>query len=319
LNWSHILGLDRVIKEILDVVVPPLKRPELLQGSLKVPRSVLLFGPPGCGKSLLLKVLASQIDIPVFSVSAATLFSKWQGESQKMIHALYTVAWEEAPSIVFIDEFDGLFSSPVQQQSNVTTTSLAIQLQKELQQYMDGLKTPEINQTVTIGATNFPWHIQPSLLRRFDRILYIHPPAPNIILKLLEYLLSGIDHEITRKELYQLSEKFSGYTPDEIKKICETARLRSFTHLRKSRTGFSYLIKSPRALQFEDILASFSVLRPLILKLSSKPGVSTKEFRKWNKMFGIPDIIYPLQAWEYSGSVEQDLMERQYETPRGRN
>jgi vacuolar protein-sorting-associated protein 4 len=316
LTWNHVFGLDRVIKEILAVVIPPLKRPELLQGRLKAPRSVLLFGPPGCGKSLLLNVLASQVDIPVFNVSAATLLSKWQGESQKMIHALYTVAWEAAPSIVFIDEFDGLFSSPNQQQSNVATTSLAIQLQKELQQYMDGLKTPEINQTVTIGATNFPWHVQPSLLRRFDRILYIHPPSPSTIHKLLKHFLSGIDHTLTHKELLKLSEKFNGYTPDEIKKICEKAHLRTYDTLRQGSTSY-HPTKPPRALQVQDILVCFSLRRSFLRVCKLEEGVGTIRFRQWNRDFASPEIIYHVQGWEATSKVRKEQLEKEFGFPRG--
>lgn len=300
LNWSHVFGLDQVVQEIKKVVFPPLRHPELLQGNIKCPRSVLLFGPPGCGKTLILFVLAAEAGIPVFSVSAANLLSMWQGESQKKIRALFEAAWAKAPSIIFIDEFDGMFSSPSQKSGlfrrpQASTPSItAMQIQKELQQYMDGIKTPSINQTVTIAATNFPWHIQHSQLRRFDRILYVHPPTSQTIHRLLTHFLNGVDHTLTADDLYLLSLKLKGYTPDEIKKVCEEARLRM------------YDTNPPRVLKRTDIDECLTLVEPMLLQSKNEEGVGTRRFREWNVEFGRPHIKYPLEAWEKQDYTPKD-------------
>ncbi len=135
LTWADIIGLDQVVEELQKLIFLPLQRTELLQGNITTPRTVLLFGPPGCGKTHLVRVLASQVNVPVYSISAATLLSKWMGESQKMVHAYYQAAWANSPSIVFIDEFDGLFGSPSHASSGSEASTTAIQIQKELQQH----------------------------------------------------------------------------------------------------------------------------------------------------------------------------------------
>jgi SpoVK/Ycf46/Vps4 family AAA+-type ATPase len=297
LGWDNVFGLDQVVKVFQELIQLPLQRLELLEGDITAPRAILLFGPPGCGKSLLLAVLCSEADITVFDISAATLISKWQGETQKMVRALYTVSWREAPSIIFIDEFDGLFSSPSQLKGNPQASITAIQLQKELLQYMDGVKTPEVNQTVLVAATNFPRSIQPSLLRRFDRILYVHPPDSNTIRALLEHLLRGIDHTLTSYDLQRLSMLFRGYTPDEIKKVCEAARLCTYADLRLSPTKY-HPSHPPRALQSSDIEACLPLVEPMLKHLKDIEGVSTLRFRNWNRQFGRPHITYPLESWE---------------------
>lgn len=295
LSWNNVFGLDQAIKVFQESIQLPLQRGELLEGDITAPRALLLFGPPGCGKTLLLAVLCSEADIAVFDISAATLFSKWQGETQKMVRALYTVSWREAPSIIFIDEFDGLFSS--QLKGNPQASITAIQLQKELLQYMDGVKTPEINQTVLVAATNFPRSIQPSLLRRFDRILYIHPPDSNTIRALLEHLLRGIDHALTSYDVQRLSMLFRGYTPDEIKKVCEAALLRTYADLRLSPTKY-HPTHPPRPLQSLDIEACLPLVEPMLKLMKDIEGVSTLRFRKWNRQFGRPHISYPMEPWE---------------------
>ena len=304
LSWTDIIGLEQVVVELQKVIFLPLQRPELLQGNIKAPRTVLLFGPPGCGKTHLIRVLASQVDIPLYSVSAATLLSKWMGESQKMIRTLFEVAWETSPSIIFIDEFDGLFGSPSPSSSGSDSSSTAIQIQKELQQFMDGLYTPLVNQTVTIAATNFPWHLQLSQIRRFDRVLYIPPPILEAILKLLSHLLSNIPHRLSPSELHWLAHELRGYTPNEICKVCDSARLLTYEDLQQDSTTYHPLTQA-RPLTLSDFKSCLSILTPILLQ-KGREGVGTLSFRKWNDDFGIPPISYPIQSWEKRFHVPSD-------------
>jgi SpoVK/Ycf46/Vps4 family AAA+-type ATPase len=151
LSWNDIIGLDNVVEQLYDTVFLPLKYPELLRGNITTPRTMLLFGPPGCGKTQLIRVLTAEANIHVYGVSAANLLSKWFGESQKMIRAHYQAAWANAPSIIFIDEFDGLFGGPsTSSKSDSDSSSTMVQIQKELPMNASSLEQTLIR--LTVGA-----------------------------------------------------------------------------------------------------------------------------------------------------------------------
>ena len=293
LSWDDIIGLDKAVHHIRETVVIPLIHPEILQSSIKASRAVLMFGPPGCGKTHIMKVIAAEIDVPIFHITAGTLLSKWHGESQKMIRAVYETAWEYAPSIIFIDEFDSIFgtsTSPVRGHSE--DSRMAIQLQEELQQFMDGLFTPTVNETVTIVATNNPFHLTLAQLRRFDRILSIGPPSPAAIFRMLNHFLRKVSHTLTPRYLKYLAYELNGYTPDEIRKVCSNAYYRTFNTSEKN---------PPRKLTFEDFKFCLQEEKPIlkpILRFKKQAGVSTHLFREWNKRFGLPPIEYAIQHYD---------------------
>jgi spastin len=291
------------MEELNDAVFLPLRHPELLRGNIRTPRNVLLFGPPGCGKSHLVRVLTSVAGVYTLNVSAASLLSKWFGESQKMIRSLYKVAWSHAPSIIFIDEFDGLFGgSSSSNKEDSEASSTMVQIQRELQQYMDGIHTPPENPTVTIAATNFPKSLSDPLIRRFDRILYVPPPSPEVIFRLLSYFLEGLPHSLTSTHLQWLAYELRGYTPSEVRKVCEAARLRPYKEVRSKITSSQGSIRS---LSLNDFKASIRLVKPLLRK-RGRIGVGTIRFREWNDQHGFPAIQYPIQPWERPGFHPSD-------------
>lgn len=298
LTWDDLIGLDKIVELVKEVVVLPLKHPKVLQKRPGALRTVLTFGPPGCGKTLLVMILTAQVNINVYAVSAASLLSKWFGESQKMIKKLYTTAWKNAPSIVFIDEFDGMFGTTG---GNSEMSSTVVQIQKELLQYMDGAYTPEINQTVTIAATNNPWALDSAQVRRFERVLYVPPPNLEAIQHLLAWGFLEVPNSLRSHDRYQLGLLLRGYTPSEIINICKTAKVRAF------KAGIQN--NKMQSVSREDVLASLETLQPM-LKQRGKAGVGTIEFRKWNRKWGRPPIEYPVEPWEepaYHPSQDPDL------------
>ena len=213
-----------------------------------------------------------------------------------MIHALYQVAWEEAPSIIFIDEFDGLFGGRKDPMGNYQADPTAVQIQKELQQFMDGPYTPKPNNVVTIAATNFPWLIQPAQIRRFDRRLYIPPLSPEAIHQLLLYLLDGVPHTLGIYELQYIAHQLRMYTPSEVRQVCELTR--GLAYRDHDSPHPTQPLQSPRSLTLDDFLECIDMLRPLLLKRGLE-GVGTLQFRDWNDNYGLPPIFYPIQSWEH--------------------
>ncbi len=310
-SWDDIIGLEAVKAHLQEVVYLPLDRTDVLEGSYPPPSSVLLFGPPGCGKTHLIRILASQVDIPVFNITASSLLSKWHGESEKMIRTLFQVAWEESPSIIFIDEFDGLFGSSSNSSNNPQSSEMSIKMQKELQRYMDGLETPSGKHTITIAATNFPWCIQPAQIRRFKRRLYVAPPSDRVILHMLKRFCDEVPNELSPSELQSLVPKFHMFTPSEIHSVFEATRMRTYDLIKLSPTSYHKHF-SPRLVTSFDLDKCTSMINPLLHHHGMR-GVGTIDFRSWNDDYGCPSIYYPIQSWEklpwYYESPRKDVTE----------
>ena len=173
-TYDDVGGLEEVIERLRDVVELPYKEPELFEiAKLTAPRGVLLYGPPGCGKTLLAKAVAKENEMTFFNVSVADILSKWVGESENMIKALFRKARDSAPSIIFFDEFDALGTTRGQQDTAGVHKNIIAQILTE----MDGVNT--LQDVYILGATNRPDMIDPALLRpgRFDEVIEI--PRPN--------------------------------------------------------------------------------------------------------------------------------------------
>jgi proteasome-associated ATPase len=186
-RYQQIGGLDETIDRIRDVVELPYKEPELFaQIKLKAPKGVLLYGPPGCGKTLIGKAVATENDMTFFNVKVADILSKWVGESENMIKALFRKARENAPSIIFFDEFDALGTTRGQQDSAGVQKNIIAQILSE----MDGIDT--LKDVYILGATNRPDMIDPALLRpgRFDEVIEIQRPNKDAARQIIDIYLT---------------------------------------------------------------------------------------------------------------------------------
>ncbi|TLZ66005.1 MAG: AAA family ATPase [Methanobacteriota archaeon] len=172
-NYGQIGGLMEAIERIKDVVVLPYQEAKLFaQIALEAPRGILLYGPPGCGKTLLVKAIATENDMTFFNVSIADVLSKWVGESERIIKEIFRQAHEKKPSIVFFDEIEALFTVRGMMDTSGVHKNIIAQILSE----MDGLV--ELHDVFVIGATNRADLVDPALLRpgRFDEIIEIPRP-----------------------------------------------------------------------------------------------------------------------------------------------
>ncbi len=186
-RYAQIGGLGQVIERIRDVVELPYKEPDLFkQIRLKAPKGVLLYGPPGCGKTLIGKAVATENQMTFFNVKVADILSKWVGESENMIKALFRKARENAPSIIFFDEFDALGTTRGQQDSAGVQKNIIAQILSE----MDGIDS--LKDVYILGATNRPDMIDPALLRpgRFDEVIEISRPDKNAARHIIDIYLA---------------------------------------------------------------------------------------------------------------------------------
>ena len=217
--WENVGGLDEVIQEIREAIEWPLTHPDAFARiGIKPPRGILLFGPPGCGKTLLAKAVATESEANFISIKGPQVLSKWVGESEKAVREVFRKARLAAPSIIFFDEIDSLTPiRGVSSDSNVTERVIS-QLLTEL----DGLE--ELKDIVVIAATNRPDIVDPALLRpgRFDRLIFVKPPDKKGRLEIFKIYAKNMPLA-DDVSLEQLASETEGFVGSDIEALCREA------------------------------------------------------------------------------------------------
>jgi AAA+ superfamily predicted ATPase len=232
LRFSDIAGLDDVKEDIRLKMIYPFTHPEAAE-RYKIRRGggILLWGPPGTGKTMMARAVAGEIDAAFFTVKPSEIMSKWVGDSEGNIQALFASARKHERSIVFIDEIEALIPSRRDSQSSVMTR-LVPQILAEL----EGFDTSNKNPLLFIGATNEPWSLDPAVLRpgRFDEKVYVGLPDIAARKKIMELGLAGrpLGDDV---DLDALAERTEGYSGADMKNICERAAADVFLKAVRSR------------------------------------------------------------------------------------
>ena len=193
--FDDIAGLEDAKRALHEMVIMPQLRPDLFTGLRAPPRGVLLFGPPGTGKTMLAKAVACQSNATFFSISAASLTGRWVGESEGMVRAMFEVARSRQPSFIFIDEVDSLLS----ERGGGNEGEASRKLKTEFLVQFDGVNSGDATQLTVMGATNRPQEIDEAARRRFVKRIYIPLPDNNGRLQLLDSLLSKHKVKMSKK------------------------------------------------------------------------------------------------------------------------
>ncbi|KAI3438833.1 hypothetical protein D9Q98_001250 [Chlorella vulgaris] len=223
LDWNDIAG-QRTAKDLIqEVVVWPIKNPQLFTGARAPPKGILLFGPPGTGKTMLGKAIATNISAVFFSISASSLVSKWMGEGEKLVRALFAVAAHVAPAVIFIDEVDSLLSA---RKADGEHESMR-RLKTEILVQMEGIDPSRADQRVLlIGATNRPEELDEAARRRMPKQLYIPLPDGDARKDLiLRQLGPGgpIKALLSDAELDKVVSRTAGYSGSDMKMLIQEA------------------------------------------------------------------------------------------------
>ena len=227
ITYKDIVGLDNVKKLLRESIELPLKHPELLKRyDVNPVKGILLFGPPGCGKTMIAKASANEFNVPLFSFSSADLVKHGVGLAVNEIKKIFNNAKSRAPSIIFIDEIDHIV------QNNIIGRDVLSQLLVEL----DGVR--EMKKVIIVASSNRPWRIESALLRpgRFDRIIYVHPPDTNARRQLFINKLEQVKAKINYDKLAELTK---GYSGADISSICQEVKL----HLIRGMLGTGPKVK----------------------------------------------------------------------------
>lgn len=273
-NWDDIAGVEFAKTTIKEIVVWPMLRPDIFVGLRGPPKGILLFGPPGTGKTLIGKCIACQSGATFFSISASSLTSKWVGEGEKMVRALFAVARCHQPAVIFIDEIDSLLSQRgdgEHESSRRIKTEFLIQL--------DGATTSSEDRILVVGATNRPQEIDEAARRRLVKRLYIPLPEASARRQIVSCLMSKEHCSLTEEEVELIVQKSDGFSGADMTQLCREASLGPIRSL-QSVDITTVTPEQVRPIVFQDFDNALKAVRP---------SVSSKDlelYETWNQTFG---------------------------------
>ena len=215
-RWIDIAGLEVSKQSLREAIVLPIMKPQLFRGARKPWSGILLFGPPGCGKTLLAKAAATECKATFFSVSSADLLSKWLGESEKLISSLFKVARIKAPSLIFMDEIDSVATKRGEGHEGGGERRVKTQLLSEIQ----GVKSTHNKPLLVLGATNRPWDIDTAMLSRFEKKVYVPLPDMPARAGIFKIHTAGINSDLTDEDYVELAVRSEGYSGRDISNVC---------------------------------------------------------------------------------------------------
>ncbi|XP_048422554.1 LOW QUALITY PROTEIN: ribosome biogenesis ATPase RIX7-like [Pyrus x bretschneideri] len=307
ITFADIGAMDEIKESLQELVMLPLRRPDLFSGGLLKPcRGILLFGPPGSGKTMLAKAIAREAGASFINVSMSTITSKWFGEDEKNVRALFTLAAKVSPTIIFVDEVDSMLG----QRTRVGEHEAMRKIKNEFMTHWDGLLSSQGDRILVLAATNRPFDLDEAIIRRSERRILVGLPTVENREMILRTLLSKekVEARLDFKELATMTEGFSG---SDLKNLCTTAAYRPVRELIKAESKKD-LDKKKRAAQDasgernqeavpeteeESKEERLITLRPLnmedfkqatnqVAASFASEGAMMNELKQWNDLYG---------------------------------
>ncbi|KAK7350698.1 hypothetical protein VNO77_09580 [Canavalia gladiata] len=291
-TFDDIGALENVKDTLKELVMLPLQRPELFcKGQLTKPcKGILLFGPPGTGKTMLAKAVATEAGANFINISMSSITSKWFGEGEKYVKAVFSLASKIAPSVIFVDEVDSMLG----RRENPGEHEAMRKMKNEFMVNWDGLRTKDTERVLVLAATNRPFDLDEAVIRRLPRRLMVNlPDAPNRakIVKVIlakEELSSDVDMDA-------IANMTDGYSGSDLKNLCVTAAHRPIKEiLEKEKKEHAAALAEGRpapalsgsadirSLSMED----FKYAHQQVCASVSSESVNMTELQQWNELYG---------------------------------
>lgn len=272
-DWNDIAGLEGVKKIIREIIIWPMERPDIFTGLRAAPRGILFFGPPGTGKTMFGRVIATQSKSTFFNISASSLTSKWIGDGEKMVRALFAVARVKQPSVIFIDEIDSILT-----QRSDTEHESSRRLKTEFLIQFDGCATTTQDRILVIGVTNRPQELDEAARRRLVKRIYIPLPDFTARRQLVKNLIKDFSCNLTEEDFDKVAEKTKGYSGADMNNLCREAAygpIREVGHLLQSLD-----VDSVRPMRMRDFVQAQKLVK------SSVAESDVMLYEDWDAKFG---------------------------------
>jgi len=275
-KWIDIAGLPNCKQSLREAIVLPMIKPELFTGARKPWSGILLYGPPGCGKTLLAKAAATECKATFFNVSSADLLSKWLGESEKLVSSLFKVARLKAPSLIFIDEIDSVATKRGERSEGGGERRVKTQLLSEIQ----GMKTTHEKPLLVLGATNRPWDIDNAMLSRFEKKVYVPLPDLPARAAIFQIHTAGVESSLDDEDFIELAARSDGYSGRDISNVCREVIMLPIRELDMSGLLESSEEVEVRSIVIEDFVKTLKKVKPMTNQ------ASLKQYIDWTNEFG---------------------------------
>uniref|UniRef100_A0A9I9CTV8 AAA+ ATPase domain-containing protein n=1 Tax=Cucumis melo TaxID=3656 RepID=A0A9I9CTV8_CUCME len=276
-RWDDIAGLEHAKKCVTEMVIWPLLRPDIFKGCRSPGRGLLLFGPPGTGKTMIGKAIAGEAKATFFYISASSLTSKWIGEGEKLVRALFGVASCRQPAVIFVDEIDSLLSQRKSEGEHESSRRLKTQFLIEMEGFDNGSE-----QILLIGATNRPQELDEAARRRLTKRLYIPLPSSEARAWIVRNLLEkdGL-FKLSKDEIDTICTLTEGYSGSDMKNLVKDASMGPLREALQQGTDITLLKKEDmRPVNLKDFESAMQEVRPSV----SLSELGT--YDEWNKQFG---------------------------------
>ncbi|XP_043259680.1 katanin p60 ATPase-containing subunit A-like 2 [Colletes gigas] len=263
-HWDDVKGLGGCKTVIKEAVVYPLKYPFFFNEKFSPWKGILLYGPPGTGKTMLAKAVATECNCTFFNITASSLVSKWRGDSEKYIRVLFDLAYQQSPTIIFIDEIDWIATKI----ENSSLSEPARRFRAELLTRLDGVTSQNNSNVVLMATTNAPWNIDAALLRRLEKHIYVSLPDSDTRYYMLQSYISPHldlhDSDIIRKTAH--------YSGADIKMLCKQAWMlqETPTWIRHENKEVSALKSKYEISDLDYLMDALKYVRPTASELIPK-------------------------------------------------
>ncbi|XP_040953179.1 uncharacterized protein [Gossypium hirsutum] len=291
-TFDDIGALENVKDTLKELVMLPLQRPELFcKGQLTKPcKGILLFGPPGTGKTMLAKAVATEAGANFINISMSSITSKWFGEGEKYVKAVFSLASKIAPSVIFVDEVDSMLG----RRENPGEHEAMRKMKNEFMVNWDGLRTKDTERVLVLAATNRPFDLDEAVIRRLPRRLMVNLPDAANRAKILKVILAKEDLS-PEVDFDAVASMTDGYSGSDLKNLCVTAAHRPIKEIlekeKKERAAALAEGKPPpplsgsadiRSLNMDD----FKYAHERVCASVSSESVNMTELLQWNELYG---------------------------------